>query len=481
MGYDDAVQPSPAEYRLRFDPSHLDDVRRQLADWGQPLCDIRTEAIHVGDEALLRLPAALANLPDAPGPVNLVMDHTFMTRGGAPLKPMVVEMLRRRLPAVQVHVLGEPRQTLFASIELARELADRLTGPAVVALGSGTITDLAKHAVHLRRQPACKLVVVPTACTVTGYTCPMAVLAVRGVKRTMPSRWPDVVLADLQTLADAPAEMTAAGFGDMLARGVACADWYLANALGMDETFSRLPYDMLANSEQFLLRFAEAIGGQAPAAIRALIDALLLAGLAMSVVNQTTPISGWEHVISHYLDLRASACGMPVELHGRQVGLATLAAAAAYRQLLDQFDPRARQPSVSDDEQARAQIIRHFGRFDPASRGLAEEIWEDYHSKLSTWREQVSGWSQFARRWREEIRPELAAWVRDPAALARAARAAGLPASLGDLTAKAQGCWAAEAMAHAHLVRKRFTLGDLLSAVGWLTPANIARWLTPRV
>ncbi len=70
------------------------------------------------------------------------------------------------------------------------------------------------------------------------------------------------------------------------------------------------------------------------AAFRTLMEALLLAGYAMSVVGTTTPISGWEHVMSHYLDLWNSALARPVNLHGLQVAAGTFVATRAYQEFL---------------------------------------------------------------------------------------------------------------------------------------------------
>lgn len=63
---------------------------------------------------------------------------------------------------------------------------------------------------------------------------------VDGVKRTLNSRYPDALICDLETLRDAPTEMTVGGVGDMLAVFVSFPDWLLAHRLGMDDTYSEL-------------------------------------------------------------------------------------------------------------------------------------------------------------------------------------------------------------------------------------------------
>ena len=42
----------------------------------------------------------------------------------------------------------------------------------------------------------------------------------------------------VDVLVDAPVAMTASGFADLIAMFTAPADWYLANLLGMDDSYS---------------------------------------------------------------------------------------------------------------------------------------------------------------------------------------------------------------------------------------------------
>ena len=123
---------------------------------------------------------------------------------------------------------------------------------AVVSVGGGTITDIAKVATARHGDGATAddggipLVVVQTAASVDGYTDNVSVVLRDGVKRTIPSRWPDVVIADVTTISTAPRQLNTAGYGEVLSMLTAPADWYLASVLGMDPTFHRAPRDLLA-------------------------------------------------------------------------------------------------------------------------------------------------------------------------------------------------------------------------------------------
>jgi hypothetical protein len=52
-----------------------------------------------------------------------------------------------------------------------------------------------------------------------------------------------------------------------------------------------------------------------------------------------------------------------------------------------------------------------------------------------------------------------------------------LPRSPNALESLPSTTAAVNAVRFSHLVRLRFTLGDLLSALGWLTPERIRGWL----
>ncbi len=84
----------------------------------------------------------------------------------------------------------------------------------------------------------------------TACSSPLAVMTIDSVKRTLPALAPDAVVCDLRTLAEAPVQMTRAGFGDVLARSVSYGDWYLAWQLGMDDSFSEVPEMLLQHAEQ---------------------------------------------------------------------------------------------------------------------------------------------------------------------------------------------------------------------------------------
>jgi glycerol-1-phosphate dehydrogenase [NAD(P)+] len=205
------------------------------------------------------------------------------------------------------------------------------------------VTDVAKHAAYCFQQEQggapLPFVVFQTANSVSAYTSNMAPVFMDGVKRTLPSRYPDGLVCDLETLRDAPLDMTVAGVGDLLAAFNSYADWWLANRLGLDPTYTEFAQTLMGPLDEIFLAHADAIQARTLEGMALLAKLIALGGLAMSLSHATAPLSGFEHVVSHVLDLEAEQAHRPLAQHGSQVALATLLTTAAYDRFLNTFRP----------------------------------------------------------------------------------------------------------------------------------------------
>lgn len=195
-----------------------------------------------------------------------------------------------------------------------------------VAVGSGTLTDITRFISH---RSAAEFISLPTAASVDGYTSIGAPMVVEGYKLTVPCHGPMAVFADLPTLVAAPQALTAAGFGDMLAKLTSIADWELGSIL-WDE-----PYDasIAARSRKAANDCAaqvDAIAGRDPEGIRTLFLGLIESGLCMLDFGETRPASGYEHHMSHFWEMKLLREGRHSILHGAKVGLGVLVSAARY-------------------------------------------------------------------------------------------------------------------------------------------------------
>ncbi len=456
------------------DPCEIDDLRRRVASTLGPAAAARihTRRIVIEDDALPALRAAVAEHAGTPGRAVLVWDDRPMGRGTDELKPLLHQALMAS--GVSVRIVELPRD-LHADEAAAAGILDALEADAVVvSVGSGNLTDTCKHACHIHAQRTGRhvpLLCWPTANSVNAYSSSLAILVVNGVKRSLASIAPDVILCDLPTLMSAPASMQRAGLGDMMARCVAQGDWYLAHELGMDEAYSTASYELLDDTVKRMLAAAGGIGEQTVAGTRVLAEALNVSGLVLSAAKQSAPLSGWEHVISHHLDLTALAKGRRLGLHGAQVGVAAVLSARAFNVLIEQGRPDAAVPAqvFAEPDAIKAQIDTHFGPLDPdGSRRV--ELWRDVQAKLSQWHGQEQRWHAFCSAWQAgRIQSKLRSLVRPWQTIRDALIDAGAPTTFSQLDPPVAEPLARAAIQHAHLVRQRFTLGDLLSACGLLT------------
>lgn len=373
-----------------LDPTDLDGIRAVLRDTDPGdqtrrgrLVPIGLQQVIISGNALLELPAVAAAASRGPRTV-VVMDRVPMRRGAIDLKPHVARMLTEHLP-VELAVIGANRPAIHGDERDLAEVRVAVDGAGcVVALGSGTITDLCKEATRLAGSPP--LIVVQTAASVNAFSDDMAVLVRAGTKRTTASRWADVLLIDLQILADAPRPMTLAGFGDLMAVWTAPADWYLASQLGMDPTYHPAPVAMLRDPARVLLDSAAGLATGDWSAIDRLARVLTLSGFTMGVSGTTAPLSGTEHMISHVIDMEAMQRSRPAVLHGAQVAAAVVLAAVAWQFFLDELDiGDVDFDGAFPTEAAMEPVVRTaFAAIDPTGR-VGQECWSDYRKKLERW------------------------------------------------------------------------------------------------
>ena len=459
-----------------FDRDELAATRTLLAsaDPEGRLHPVGMQAVEIGEDALERLPTIVHALA-RPGPIVVLGDPTPMQRAGLDLKALVVDLLRS-VGDVRRAVIGEGRREVHAD-DAALAEADRAIAGAgiVVAVGSGTIADIAKDSTH--RAGSIPLVLVQTAVSVNAFSDDMAVLVRHGVKRTVPSRWPDGLVIDLGVIADAPPEMNRAGFGELASMFTAPADWYLAGAVGMDDAWHPAPVALFRREGESLLEGADAVHDRDPRALALLARLMTLSGIALGVAGRTAPISGLEHIVSHLLDMDAESAGRPLAFHGAQVGVAAIVAAVAWDETIRTFDPSRIDRSALDPDPAvvEREVRAAFGHLDPTG-AAADECWRDVERKLARWRDARPRFEAFLREWPRH-RDALRDLVIDPSTLADAVRRAGAPARFSELHPPVPPGLARWCLTSCHLMRDRFVLADLRAFTGSWTPPDVERLL----
>lgn len=429
-------------------------------------------AERVAEHVATRLTAA-GRPADRHARVVLLADDVVIRRGGLALKPFIEDVLAARFTTVPV-VLRDGHATLHADEPVLATAAEAVAGAdCVVTVGSGTITDIGKVATD--RAGGLPLVVVQTAASVDGFTDNVSVVLRDGVKRTIPSRWPDVILTDVDVVAGAPSELNLAGFGEMMSTFCAPADWRLAAATGVDDGFHPAVTDLLGSLSGDLTDWSAELPEGGTTAAWELSRTLARRGIATGVAGTTACLSGVEHLISHLLDMHHAAHGAPTGLHGAQVGVASLVATALWEDALARDDLDPSRLALPEPDTVRNEVDAAFGALD-ADGALARECWQDVEAKLGAigrnWAQVTAAVADWPR-----LKDAFAPLVWSRKRVADSLHAAGVPASFAALDPSVGDDLARWALASCHRMRNRFTLVDLLDLLGEWTPETIDRAL----
>ena len=200
----------------------------------------------------------------------------------------------------------------------------------LIAVGSGTVHDITRYWAHKLGVP---FVSCPTAASVDGFCSSVAAMTWDGFKKTFEAVSPKIVIADLDVIAKAPMFLTNSGFGDMIGKFIALADWKIAHVL-TGEYFCPTIHNMTLDATRAVMESAEAIKSGDISAYEKLTYGLLMSGLAMQLLGNSRCASGAEHHISHLIEMEP--CGLGVHsdaLHGEKVGVGTLIACHQYHRV----------------------------------------------------------------------------------------------------------------------------------------------------
>ena len=290
-----------------------------------------TRSVVIGDGALAAVDATFtqcfAGDPLGRAAVVVADDNTFVVAGKS-----VHERLDAGGRTVEAPIIFPGRPVLYADYEnvLALEEQLRRLDAIPVVAGSGTLNDITKLAAHRCGRP---YMVVGTAASMDGYTAFGAAITKDGFKQTMSCPAPRAVVADLDVLVHAPPEMNATGYGDLLGKVTAGADWLIADALEIEPIDPRA-WPLVQDSLRAWTAHPDLLRQGDRRSIENLFEGLIMAGVAMQISASSRPASGSEHRFSHLWEMQALASGEPAIPHGFKVGVGTLAAAALYERLL---------------------------------------------------------------------------------------------------------------------------------------------------
>jgi glycerol-1-phosphate dehydrogenase [NAD(P)+] len=409
-------------------------------------------------------PGAMQRLPEMaarffpPGRLLCVADgNTWLAAG-----ERAVDMLRKDGRSVATYRADLDGQKVHAQPQAVDDLIDAIKdaeAEALLAVGSGTINDIAKSAATAA---ACPLITVATAASMNGYPSAISALTRAGVKTTEPCTPPVAIIADPQIMATAPAAMTGAGFGDLLSKNASTADWLLGRTLH-NEYFCPFSAAVADEAVRRCIANAQAIRDNRPEGLAILAEALVRSGIAMVIAGSSAPASGGEHLISHLWDMIAHWSGRMPALHGQQTGVSTLMSLKLYEKVLA-LDTAAVQRLVDKappDEAPAAFDARIQALF----RDIATAVLPFARQKCLSASALRNRRERIVEKW-EQIRQAVAPVV-IPSETSRAhLEAAGALFRAADLGLSLQEV--EFAYRNARWIRNRYTILDLVAELGML-------------
>lgn len=396
-------------------------------------------------------PARLAQglLAETPGRTALVVSdvRTRQAAGGACLEALE----RAGWSCIELVVPDGTGGASPVCDDVTRDRLKAVLPPAdvFVAVGAGVINDLTKW---LAAEVAVPYAVLATAASMNGYSAANVAPSIKGVKSLFRAHAPRIIAAVPSIVQSAPWNLTASGLGDVIAKPVSTADWVMNHRV-FGEDFSRSVADIINLIEPSYLDHPESLARKEPAAIQALFDALVWSGCAMTLQGSSLPASGGEHLISHTLDMLAHVDGIQHDLHGRQVGVGTIFAAALYQRMITIDSPTFRQAGAP---------------FDPALWGSIAPAVQTEHIRKQERIEQACRFLSLPESW-SQLRSELGPILRRPQDIKNCLAKSGAAHRVADI-----GCSRDRfltAVIHCGAMRARFTSIDLAWTLGVLPDA----------
>lgn len=201
----------------------------------------------------------------------------------------------------------------------------------LITIGSGVLNDISKILSVTAKIP---YIIIGTAPSMDGYASDSSSMELEGVKVTLSSKSPDIIIGDTDILKTAPDRMILSGLGDMLAKYISVCEWRISNVVN-GEYYCEKVAQLVRESLKKCMSDTESLLKREDEAIKNVFEGLVLSGLAMKYAGVSRPASGVEHYFSHIWDMRALEKKTPSDLHGIQCGIGTVYALELYEKLIE--------------------------------------------------------------------------------------------------------------------------------------------------
>lgn len=316
---------------------------------------------------------------------------------------------------------------------------------AIIAIGSGTINDLAKYSAFQHKKP---YVIIATAPSMNGYTSKNASILLQGHKKSLAAAPPLGIIVDLSILQKAPKRAILAGLGDSLARSTAQIDWLLSHLI-LGTEYLHQPFDWLLPIEEELFSNIDALVAGDLSAHRLLIENLLISGLGMNFAGGSYPASQGEHLLAHYMEMKGAS---EDSYHGEHIALTTRTMAFLHDRILQGSAPILKQKEVGRDF-----LVSLFGE------ETGQECWSEFQEKKARLRAMDQINDRLAKDWKNIV-AIVAPYHRSHDKIKE------LIQQMGGVLQPAEINWPRElylsALKEAHFLRNRFTALDIMQLTG---------------
>lgn len=200
----------------------------------------------------------------------------------------------------------------------------------ILAVGSGTINDLAKFISYKVKVP---YMIIATAPSMDGFASNVAAMVTKKAKETYPAQMPTAIIADTSLMLDTPLDLIAAGVGDVIGKYICLTDWKISHLL-TGEYYCEYVANIVKESVEKVKHAAEVLAKKRDLqSIEELMEGLVLSGIAMSYIGNSRPASGSEHHLGHFWEMFFLQHGEHGAYHGTKVGVGTVLCLKMYEWL----------------------------------------------------------------------------------------------------------------------------------------------------
>lgn len=242
---------------------------------------------------------------------------------------------------VEYHVYPDLRVAEMRHVE---EIEGLVKGRdiSILSVGTGSINDPCRLAAARQHKKLCIFATAPSMDGFASYSSP---IVSRGFKASYPAKSPEVIIGDTKILANAPACLKSAGFGDMIAKYVALIDWRISSIL-TGEVYCDRVAKLTRDAVDVLMSMADSVTVNNEETAGKIFEALLMTGIGMSFTQNSRPASGSEHIVAHLLECIQLRDGIIPNFHGEDVGVCTLEMLQYYNRLAEHARIRAHRETV---------------------------------------------------------------------------------------------------------------------------------------